>query len=130
MLNNLRTKLPALEDVGNVAVDRVVKAANTAAQSAKDATGQVEEWTKDGLDSMKSRPLMWGAASLGFGALMGGLFALWRKTKPAGRVARRTVSARSRVKQSLRAAAGSAVDAVKPKKQAKRTKHARPSVDA
>ena len=105
MLNNLRTRLPDIEDAREAAVDRLAKTAGIAAQTAKNASGHLEEWAKDGLYSVKSRPLMWSAASLGLGALIGGLFALWRKAKPSGKVSSRTVPARSRSKQILREAA-------------------------
>src|SRR5579871_2498226 len=51
--------------------DRMTKAAQSAAT-------QLEGWAKDGYDSVKARPAMWSAASLGIGALAGGLYALWR----------------------------------------------------
>jgi hypothetical protein len=131
MLNNLRNRLPDIEDAGAVAVDHVVKAASTAAQAAKDATVQLEEWAQEGVDCAKKRPLMWGAASLGFGALMGGLYALWRKAKPSGQIAHRTMPARSRVKQTLRAAAKSTGAAkLVAKKRGKRPGRARSSADA
>ena len=89
MLNNLRNPLPAIENAGEMAADRVKKAANSAAQAAKDATSQLEDWAKDGYGSareaVKTKPFMWGAASLGFGALMGGLYALWRRGAAEGR---------------------------------------------
>jgi len=101
MLNNLRNRLPDIEKTRGLAVDRVLKTANNAAQSAKDVSVQLEEWAKDGFESAKKRPLMWGAASLGFGALLGGLWALWRQsTKPQ----LRTAPLRSRAKAALRAA--------------------------
>jgi hypothetical protein len=131
MLNNLRNRLPEIAGAGEVAVDRVVKAANTAAQSAKDVTVQLEEWAQEGVDCAKKRPLMWGAASLGFGALMGGLYALWRKAKPNGHAAVKTAPLRSRGKQTLRAAAKSTGAAeLVPKKRGKKPGRARSSADA
>ncbi|HEX3486035.1 MAG TPA: hypothetical protein VHT51_13305 [Micropepsaceae bacterium] len=120
MLNSWRNKLPDIEDAGGAAMDSVAKAAAVAAQSAKDASIQLEEWAKDGFDSVKARPMIWGAASLGFGALMGGLFAVLRKSKPNGRAASpRTVAARSRSKQALRASVDSATPATKKRRSRK-----------
>ena len=131
MLNNLRTRLPDIEEAREAALDRVAKTAGIAAQTAKNASGHLEEWAKDGLDSVKSRPLMWSAASLGFGALIGGLFAVWRKAKPSGRVSRRTVPARSRSKQILLEARKTNV-AAKPARKKRAPKAPRPpsSMDA
>lgn len=119
MLNNLRNRLPDIEETGGAVVNRVVSAASSAAQTARGASGQLEGWAKDGLDTMKTRPLMWGTVSLGLGALMGGLFALWRKPK---RIAAKTMPARAHAKRTLRAAArptiAEAAKAKAPKKRA------------
>jgi hypothetical protein len=124
LMLNLRNRLPDVEEAGGAVVDHVMKAANTAAQSAKGATVQLEEWAKD---SVKTRPMIWGAASLGFGALMGGLYALWRKNaKPNGRISHRTMPVRSRAKQALRAITETA-EAQAPKKRATQAKRPRPS---
>jgi hypothetical protein len=112
------------------------------------AAAQLEEWAKDGYDSMKARPAIWGAASLGIGALAGGLYALWRNKdkfegisgldslwQRNGKASRRTVAARSRTKQSLRAkmkmnGAGEET-APQTAKRAKRTRRrARPAAHA
>jgi hypothetical protein len=114
MLNNLRTRLPDIDDAREVAVERVMKAANSAAQAAKDASEHLEDWACEGLDSVKSRPLMWAAVSLGFGVLIGGLFALW-KARPNGQAARRALPARARSK---------------PKKRDPKTRRMQPSLDA
>jgi hypothetical protein len=134
MLNNLRNKLPEIEEAGDAALNRVVSAANSAAQTARDASGHLEGWAKDGLDSMKMRPFMWGTASLGVGALLGGLFALWRKPKPARvnkRAPLKTMPARVRTKQALRATVkpnGAATAESKPRK--KRARKATPPQSA
>jgi hypothetical protein len=107
MLDNLRNPLPGLESAGDMVVDRIKKAADSAAQAAKNTTSQLEDWAKDGYgsarDVVKTRPLMLGAASLGFGALMGGLYALWQRGAAKSRTARKTLPVRARAKQSLRA---------------------------
>ncbi|HXJ01975.1 MAG TPA: hypothetical protein VNH44_12190 [Micropepsaceae bacterium] len=126
MLNIWRNKMPDIENAGSEAANRVMKAANNAAQSAKDASGHLEEWAQEGLESMKTRPLMWGAASLGFGALMGGLYALFQKAKPKRRVAARSVPARAHAKQTLRASA----EPAGTKKRAKKTRRTPSAADA
>jgi hypothetical protein len=89
MLKKLRNPLPIIENAGEMAVDRVKKAANSAGQAAKDATSQLEDWAKDGYgaarDAVKTKPFMWGAASLGFGALLCGLYALWQRGAAEGK---------------------------------------------
>jgi hypothetical protein len=141
MRSHFRKTLPDVNEVG----DRMNKAANSAAQSARGAATQLEEWAKDGYDSVKTRPAIWGAASLGIGALAGGLYALWRnkdriegisgldalwqrKPKANGR----TMAARSRTKQARRAklkmdGAANEEASQQPAKRAKRTKRARPA---
>ena len=73
MLEKMRNPLPGIEN----ASEAVRKAAMSAAQAAKDATCQVEDWAKAGYGSARdvvtTKPLVVGAASLGFGAIMGGL---------------------------------------------------------
>jgi hypothetical protein len=121
MLNKFRRGMRDIEDARGVALNRVMSAANAAAQSAKEASDELEAWTKDGLDSMKARPVMWGAAaSLGMGALVGGLFTLWRKPK---RAQVKTMAARSRAKQALRTA--SKTSAGRAKTSSKRAKKTR-----
>jgi|1185.fasta_scaffold1270595_1 hypothetical protein len=106
MLDNLRNPLPGFENAGEM-VDTVKKTANRATKAAKDASSQVENWAKDGYgsarDAVKTKPWMLGAASLGFGALMGGLYALWQRGAARKGRTRKTVPVRSRAKQSLRA---------------------------
>jgi hypothetical protein len=129
MLNNLRNPIPGIENAGEM----VKKAAIDAAQVAKDATNQIEDWAKDGYDSamdaVKTKPVMLGAASLGFGALIGGLYALWQRgaTKTPSR--RKTLPVRARAKQSLRATTGMNGNAA-PKAKAKRSKRAPRSMNA
>lgn len=127
------TALPDAKDVRT--------AANSAAHAARGVAAQLEDWAKAGRASQKSNATaIVGAASLGIGAIAGGLYALWRNkeritgisaleawwhrdSKPVGR----TVAVSARTKQSRRAAANkmSAVNGEKSKPQAKRTKGAR-----
>jgi hypothetical protein len=130
MLINFRNRLPDIEETGGAAFNRVVNAANTAKdasrQMAKEASSQMEGWAKDGLDSMRTWPFLWGAASLGMGALMGGLYALWQR-KPK-RAAATTMPARARAKQTLRKAAKAKANGANghaPKKRARKPR--RPS---
>lgn len=134
MFNNLRNPLPGIENAGGMAVDRVKKAANSAAQAAKDTTGQLEGWAKDGYgsarDAVKAKPFMFGAASLGLGAFMGGLYALWQRGAVKTRSSRKTLPVRSRAKQAMRAMpkTNGTGSAAKPK--TKRTRRAPPSANA
>ena len=129
MLNNLRNPVPGIENAGEMAK----KAANSAAQAAKDATSQLEAWAKDGYgsarDAVKTKPYMWGAVSLGFGALMGGLYTLWRRGPSESPPGRKTLPARARAKQSLTTKMnGANGSAAKPKP--KRSRRASPSANA
>jgi hypothetical protein len=125
MLDNLRNPLPGLEKTGDLAMDRIKKAANGAAQVAKDATCQMEDWAKAGYgsarDAATTKPVMWGAVSLGFGAVMGGLYALWQRGAPKTRPARKTLPARARAKQSLRGMTQANGSVSGTKRKAKRT---------
>ena len=118
-------------------------------KAANNAAAQLEGWAKDGYDSVKGRPAIWGAASLGIGALAGGLYALWRNKdrlsaidldalwhrngKANGRASSRTIASRARTKLSRRAKAkmngGAEMDGgqQKPAKRAKRTGRAKPA---
>jgi hypothetical protein len=132
---NLRNTAPAVDGAREAAKERATKVVNSAAQSAKDISSQVEQWAKDGYGSareaMKTEPFKWGALSLGFGALVGGLFTLWRRnTKTEQRPARNTMAVRARSKQSLRGAADVDAPEVAPvRKKAKRTRRARQSAN-
>jgi hypothetical protein len=121
MLKRLRNPLPRIENAGEMAVDRVKKAANSAGQAAKDATSQLEDWAKDGYgaarDAVKTKPFMWGAASLGFGALLGGLYALWQRGAAKGK----KLPVRARAKKSLRAMAETKGTPSVAKRKSKRT---------
>ena len=132
MFDNLRNPLAGLESTGDMVVDRIKKAADSAAQAAKNTTTQLEDWAKDGYgsarDVVKTKPLMLGAASLGFGALMGGLYALWQRGAAKSRTARKTLPVRARAKQSLRAMTNGARPATKRK--SKRARRALPSANA
>lgn len=131
MRSHFRKTLPDMDEVNG----RMTKAANSAAT-------QMEGWAKDGYDSMKARPAIWGAASLGIGALAGGIYALWRNNGFAldtlwprnGKASRRTVAARARTKQSRRAKlkmnAMASESATAPAKRAKRTRRSRPAAHA
>ena len=119
MFKSLRNRLPDIEETGTAAADRVVKAASTAAQSAKDVTVQLAQ---EGIDCAKKRPLMWGAASLGIGAVMGGLWALLRQSTP---VSGPTPPLRSRAKTAKRAPAKAPAktNGAAPKKGASKARH-------
>jgi len=126
------------------------KAAQNAAESARGAAAQLEEWAKGSYGSAKASPAaMWGAASLGIGAIAGGLYALWRNKdkikinvygmdalwRRNGMMSGRTMAARSRTKQARRAKLkmnGAAIEASsrQPAKRAKRTRRARPAAQA
>lgn len=132
MLNNLRNPLPGIEKKSDLAAERIKKAADSAAEVAKNATSQVEDWAKAGYgtarDAATTKPVLWGAVSLGFGALMGGLYALWERNAAKTPLARKTLPVRRRAKQSLRAHTnGSASGA---KRKAKRTVAAPKSMDS
>jgi hypothetical protein len=103
MFGNLRNKMPSMDEAAEVARDSVVRAANHTAASAREMDEQLEDWAKDGYDAVRARPIVWGAASLGIGALMGGLYALWqREAKRGTRPSRKSMAARSRTKQAVR----------------------------
>ncbi len=115
MLYNLRNRLPDVDDAREIAVDRAMKAANSAAELAREVSDRLEDWAADGLDSVRSRPLMWTAASLGLGILVGGLFAVWQNAGRRNGQTRRTVAARS---------------SAKPKRRTSRSRRMQPSADA
>ena len=137
MRAHFRKTLPDTDDMG----DRMTKAAQNAA-------AQLEGWAKDGYGSMKASPALWGAASLGIGALAGGLYALWRNKDRInisgiyhidalwnrnGKMNGRAMAARSRTK-ARRAklkmdGAAIEVSSGQPAKRAKR-RRARPSAQA
>ena len=109
-------------------------------KAARDAAAQVEEWAKDGYDSVRARPALWSAASLGIGALAGGLYALWRNKDKIesisfdtlwyrnGKANGRTLAARSRAKVARRAKLkmnGASAEASRMVKRAKRRRRAR-----
>jgi hypothetical protein len=73
---------------------------------------------------------MLGAASLGFGALMGGLYALWQRGAAKARSPRKTLPARARAKQSLRAMTGTNGNGSATKAKPKRNKRAPRSTNA
>ena len=111
-------------------------------KAAQNAAAQVEEWAKDGYDSVKARPAMWSAASLGLGALAGGLYALWRNKDRIESISfdslwyrnskanGRTMAARSRTKArraKLKMNGASEELSHQPAKRAKRRRRARPA---
>jgi len=130
MLNNLRNPIPGIEN----ASEAVKKTAMSAAQAAKDATGQLEDWAKDSYgsarDAVKTKPFVLGAASLGFGALMGGLYALWQRGAAKTRSPRKSLPMRARAKQSLRAMTDTKSNGSAAKRKPKRSKRAASSTDA
>ena len=103
MLEKMPNPLPAIEN----ASEAVRKAAMSAAQAAKDATCQVEDWAKAGYGSARdvvtTKPLVIGAASLGLGAIMGGLYSLWQRGAAKAKPARKAMPVRARAKKSSRA---------------------------
>lgn len=120
MLNKLRNPLSGIENPGEM----IRKAAMGAGKAAKHATDRLEDWAKDGYgsarDKAKTKPFAVGAASLGLGAVIGGLYALWQRGAPKTRPTRKALPVRAGSKQSLRAtthANGSgSVTKQKPKK--------------
>ena len=112
-------------------------------KAANNAAAQLEVWAKDGYDSMKGSPAIWGAASLGIGALAGGLYALWRNKdrlseiydfevlwhrngKANGRKSARTLAARSRTKsrRTKMKMNGAAIEGVQQPAKGKRARRA------
>ena len=103
MFGNLRNKVPSIDEAAEVARDGVMRAASQTATSAREMSEQLEDWAKDGYEAVRARPLLWGAASLGVGALMGGLYALWqREAKRGSRPNGTTLAARARSKRTVR----------------------------
>jgi hypothetical protein len=114
------------------------------------AAAQLENWAKDGYDSVKANPAIWSAASLGIGALAGGLYALWRNKdrinmngiygldvlwRRNGKANGRTIAVRTRSKQARRGkmkmnGAATIEASPAPAKRAKRTRRARPAPQA
>jgi hypothetical protein len=96
---NWRNTLSDVEDAGEFAKNQMLSAANSAAKSAKGVSSQIESWATDGYEAIRDAAkrgdaAFWGAISVGMGALMGGLYALWRSSgRKPGRGRRR--SARS-----------------------------------
>lgn len=108
MFGNLRSKVPSIEEAAEGARDSVVRAANQTAASAREMSEELEDWAKDGYDAVRARPLLWSAASLGVGALVGGLYALWqREAKREPRPNGKTMAARARNKRTMRVEAES-----------------------
>jgi hypothetical protein len=125
MLKVLHDRSPQIDDGATAIADGLAKTASTAIQSAKAASEQLDGWAHDGLDSIRTRPIMWGAASFGIGALMGGCIALWRRFK-SSRI-QRTVTARSRAQKLLRSKTNSGTSV--PKKRVKKIAHPRSSAN-
>jgi hypothetical protein len=107
MFGNLRNKMPSIDEAAEVARDSVIWAANQTAASAREMgeqlSEQLEDWAKDGYEAVRERPILWGAASLGVGAVIGGLYALWqREAKRDIRPNGMAMAARSRSKRIMR----------------------------
>ena len=130
MLNNLRNPIPGIENAGEM----VKKAASGAAQITKDATSQLEDWAKVGYgsarDAVKTKPFIWGTASLGFGALMGGLYALWQRGAAKAKPARKAMAVRARAKQSRRAVTQTNRTGTATKRKPQRTRRAPKASDS
>ena len=106
---NWRKTLPAVEDAGEYAMDQLMSAANSAAKSARGVSNQIGDWASDGYESIRSvakkePEAFWGAVTVGMGALIGGLFALWSSSgrKPRRPRVRRTMAVRSAIGRSAR----------------------------
>ncbi len=87
---NWRNTLPDLEEAGDFAMDQL----RGAAKSARDVSSQIESWATEGYEAVRDAArnndaAFWGAVSVGMGALMGGLFALWRSSGKKPRRSRR-----------------------------------------
>jgi hypothetical protein len=130
----LRNPFSGIEKFGGMATDRIKKAADGAAEAAKNTTGHMEAWAKAGYDSahdaMRTKPFVLGAASLGFGAIMGGLYSLWQRGAAKARPARKAMPVRARAQQSLRAKTPSNGTGSAAKRKAKRTPRAPHSLDS
>lgn len=121
---NWRNTLPDFEDAGDFAMDQL----RTAAKSARDVSSQIESWATDGYEAIRDAAknndaAFWGAVSVGMGALMGGLFALWRSSgqKPSRGRKARTVAANSGIgTRSMRSMGSMATE--KGKSSAKRSR--------
>ena len=111
MLNLLHDASPQIDDAATAIADRLAKTAAMAIQSAKAASEQLDGWAHDGLDSVRTRPILWGAASFGVGALMGGCIALWRRFR--SNRAEPTMAVRTRAQKSLRSKAHSGATTAK-----------------
>src|SRR5579872_3127802 len=73
-----RSTLSDIEDAGEYAMKQVRTAAKSVGKSARQVSGQIEDWASDGYEAVrgaaKSDAAFWGAVVAG----MGGLFGLWR----------------------------------------------------
>ena len=123
---NWRNTLSDVEDAGEYAIDQLLSAANSAAKSA-------ESWASDGYEAIrdaakKNDAAFWGAISVGMGALMGGLFALWRssgqKPRRGRRRSARTVATNSGMGRSMRSM-GTGTRMSSPKRSRKTTRSRR-----
>lgn len=120
-------------------------------KAAGNAAAHLEGWAKDGYESVKGSPAIWGAASLGIGALAGGLYALWRNKDRIGAIdfdalwhrngkaSGRTIAVRARTKQARRGKAkmngaaemdGSEQPKAKRAKRSRRARAAAPQAEA
>ena len=74
---NWRSTLPDLEDAGDFARDQL----RSVSKSAKEVSSQLESWANDGYgavrDAARSDAAFWGAITVGMGACIGGMYALW-----------------------------------------------------
>ena len=97
--------------------------------------GTMDRVVSSARDTVSSKPFIWGAASLGFGALAGGLLTLWRRGAMDGRVnfdfARKIMPARAQSKKSMRAMPQiDATATVGPKRKTRKSKRSRPAGNA
>jgi hypothetical protein len=96
--------------------------------------GTMDRVVNSARDTVTSKPFIWGAASLGFGALAGGLITMWRRGGMDGQInlnfARKIMPARTNSKKSMRAT--TAIDAtasLAPKRKARKSKRSRSSAN-
>ena len=121
---NWRNTLPAVENAGEYAMDQLLNVVDSAGRSARDMSSQIESWASDGFetirDAAKSEPAFWGAVTIGMGALIGGILALWRSSgrKPQRGRAARTVAVSTAAGRSKRST-GAGMSAM-PKRRRRR----------
>jgi len=97
--------------------------------------GTMDRVVNSARDTVTSKPFVWSAASLGFGALAGGLITLWRRGAMNGHMnfsfARKIMPARAHSKKSMRTTTVmNGTGSLTPKRKAKKSKRPRSSANA